>query len=75
VALAVLFKMAARGEIQQKDRVIIISTANGLKFTDFKVDYHEDRLEDVTARYNHQPVELPARYDDVARVLDKMLGV
>ena len=37
VALAALEKLVARGEIKQTDRVIVISTANGLKFTDFKV--------------------------------------
>jgi len=34
VALAVLFKMVARGDIQPDDRVMVISTAHGLKFTD-----------------------------------------
>jgi threonine synthase len=75
VALAALFKLVDRGEIQSKDRVIVISTANGLKFTDFKVGYHEGQLEDVSTRYKQHPVELPARYDEVARVLDKMLKV
>ena len=73
VALAVLFKLVARGEVKENDRVIVISTANGLKFTDFKVQYHEDQLEEVTARFRQKPVELPPSYDEVSRVLDKML--
>ncbi|MYI93006.1 threonine synthase, partial [Candidatus Poribacteria bacterium] len=40
VALAVLIKMIERKQIQKSDRVIVISTANGLKFPDFKVGYH-----------------------------------
>ena len=36
VALAALIKLAARGEIKRDERVVVISTANGLKFTDFK---------------------------------------
>ena len=40
VALAVLTKLVARGEIRRSDRVVVISTANGLKFTDFKLQYH-----------------------------------
>ncbi|MBM3262855.1 MAG: threonine synthase [candidate division Zixibacteria bacterium] len=75
VALAALFKLVERGEIRKSDRVIIISTANGLKFTDFKVKYHENRLADVAPRYRQQVVELPARYDEVARVLDRLLPV
>jgi threonine synthase len=73
VALAVLFKLMDKGVVKKDDRVIVISTANGLKFTDFKVKYHEGRLNEVTPQYGRRPVELPARYDEVARVLDKML--
>src|SRR6185503_2918397 len=40
VALAALEKLIARGEVKKSDRIIVISTANGLKFTDFKVAYH-----------------------------------
>ena len=40
VALAALEKLVARGEIKRTDRVIVISTANGLKFTEFKIAYH-----------------------------------
>ena len=44
VALAVLKKLVARGDIDGGERVVVISTANGLKFTDFKIGYHEERL-------------------------------
>ena len=44
VALAVLFKLVERGIIRSDQRVIVISTAHGLKFTNFKVGYHEDTL-------------------------------
>ena len=40
VALAALEKLVARGEIKRSDRVVVISTATGLKFTDFKIAYH-----------------------------------
>ncbi len=74
VALAALFKMVERGEIDASDRVIIISTANGLKFTDFKVGYHENRLNDVKAKHGHTPLELPARYEDVVRAINHTLA-
>ena len=47
VALAALFKLVERGEIRPQDRVVVISTAHGLKFTDFKVGYHEGTLAGV----------------------------
>ena len=74
MALATLFKLVDKGEVSSSDRVIIISTANGLKFTDFKVMYHENRLDDVEVEYGQVPQELPAHYDDVARAIDQMLA-
>jgi threonine synthase len=44
VALAALEKLVARGEIGRSERTVVVSTANGLKFTDFKVQYHERKL-------------------------------
>jgi threonine synthase len=60
VALAALFKLAKRGEVMPEDRVVVISTAHGLKFTRFKVDYHDKALSGVTARHANPPIELPA---------------
>ena len=67
VALAVLIKLVHRGDITRSDRVVVISTANGLKFTDFKRGYHAATLPDVVPAHAHQPVELP---NDYAAVLD-----
>ena len=61
VALAVLEKLIERGEIESRETVVVISTAHGLKFTDFKVRYHEGTLEDVTSRHRNEPLELPAQ--------------
>jgi threonine synthase len=70
VALAALEKLAARGEIKKGERVVVISTASGLKFADFKVGYHEGTLKDVPApKYRNIPVELPERYDAVREAL------
>ena len=60
VALAVLFKLVQRGEIQRSDRVVVISTAHGLKFTGFKVGYHEGRLDEVESEHANPPVYLTA---------------
>jgi threonine synthase len=37
VALAALEKVRARGEINASDRVVVVSTAHGLKFTEMKI--------------------------------------
>jgi threonine synthase len=69
VALAALEKLIARGDVRGRDRVVVISTANGLKFIDFKIAYHDGR-----ARYANHPHELPNDYmtvrDSVRRLLD-----
>ncbi|MSS72629.1 MAG: threonine synthase [Candidatus Latescibacteria bacterium] len=76
VAFAALFKLLDRGVIQRKDRVVVISTAHGLKFTEFKIAYHEDRLRDlgVEPRHANRPLELPPKYDLVRdRVFQALL--
>ncbi len=73
VALGVLFKMVERGEIERDDSVVVISTAHGLKFTGFKVGYHEGTLADVVSQHENPPVELPADYHAVQRAIDQAI--
>jgi threonine synthase len=70
VALAAMKKLLDRGTIRKTDRVVVVSTAHGLKFTDFKQNYHEMNLDDFSPSHANPPIELPARYDDVR---DRML--
>ncbi len=72
VALAVLKKLIERKEISSHDRVVVISTANGLKFTDFKVGYHGSTLEKVDSRYANPPVELPAELQAVNEAINRV---
>ena len=74
VALAALFKLVERGEILAHQRVVVISTAHGLKFTGFKVGYHEEKLADVVARHANPPLELPADYAVVSRAIERAIG-
>ncbi|MDQ3367275.1 MAG: threonine synthase [Myxococcota bacterium] len=74
VALAALTKLAARGDVTRDHRVVVISTANGLKFADFKVGYHEGRLAEVEApKHRNRPVELAESYDAVREALQRGL--
>ena len=70
VALAATRKLVERGTIRPSDRVVVISTAHGLKFVDFKVRYHEMRLDGIESQGPNPPIELPADY---ATVRERML--
>jgi threonine synthase len=70
VALAVTRKLIDRGLIKKSDRVVVISTAHGLKFVDFKVKYHEMRIDGVESQEPNPAIEVPASYDQVR---DRML--
>ena len=70
VALAVLEKLAARGDVTADEKVVVVSTANGLKFSDFKLQYHTRQLDGIDARLANTPVDLPNDYDAVRRAID-----
>ncbi len=78
VALAAMEKLVKRGEIKKSDRVIVISTAHGLKFVDFKAQYHEMRLQDIASELPNPPIELPASYpsvrDEMLRQIERRFG-
>ncbi|MBN2077561.1 MAG: threonine synthase [Spirochaetes bacterium] len=71
VALAVLIKLVENGTLSKKDRTIVISTAHGLKFSEFKVGYHEGTLKEVESRYANRPIPLPPDVDAVREVLER----
>jgi threonine synthase len=72
VALAVLIKLLKAGQIDKAERVVVISTAHGLKFVEMKVKYHQRELE-FPCQHANQPVELPARLDAVKDALHRAL--
>jgi len=74
VALAALFKLVKRGEVSQGDRVVVISTAHGLKFSNFKLEYHKKALSHIKSHHANMPLELPADTDTVRKVIDERLG-
>ena len=78
VALAALEKLVERREIVAGDRVVVISTAHGLKFVDFKVQYHEMKLAGVESSLPNPLIQLPARYDavrdEMLRQIDSRFG-
>ena len=69
VALAALFKLVEGGVIGRQDRVVVLSTASGLKFIDFKIGYHKQALPEVESRLANEPVELPGDFDSVVKAV------
>ncbi len=72
VALAALIKLIKAGKIDKSEHVVVISTAHGLKFTDFKVAYHEETL-GFPSHYANKPIELPPTVDAVKKALEQAL--
>ena len=77
VAFAVLFKLVNRGVIRKDQQVVVISTAHGLKFIDFKLKYHQGQLRDMGVEPHdaNMPIALPAEYGAVRDALYRALEV
>ncbi|CCQ91419.1 Threonine synthase 1, chloroplastic [Nitrospina gracilis 3/211] len=73
VALAVMEKLLKRGVIKKNHRVVVISTANGLKFTDFLVKYHSNTLRGVEPECLFKPYELPADESRIRQTINEAL--
>jgi threonine synthase len=71
VGLAVLEKLLARGVIGRDQRVVCVSTASGLKFTEFKVRYHEGTIDQVDSARANPPVMLPPKFGDVVDAINR----
>lgn len=76
VALAALRKLVERKIISSNQRVVVISTAHGLKFADQKTAYHLGQIPGIESKYANQPVQTSADLghvmDTIRRYADKM---
>ncbi len=72
VALAALLKLLNAGKIDKAEKVVVVSTAHGLKFTDFKVNYHEETL-GFPSTYANRPLEVSANVGAVKEALTTAL--
>ena len=72
VALAGLEKLVENRTILPTERVVVISTAHGLKFPEFKTRYHEGTLSGVRPTLANRPLNLPPSFDAVrAAIFDR----
>jgi threonine synthase len=67
-----MIKLINTGKIDKSEHVVVISTANGLKFTDFKVNYHEEKL-GFPSTYANKPIDVPANVSAVKKALTNAL--
>jgi threonine synthase len=74
VALAVIEKLVKKGTIQPHERVVCVSTAHGLKFTEFKTRYHENKLPGIDADLANPPQYLAPDYGQVMDAISKHFG-
>ncbi|HOF33910.1 MAG TPA: threonine synthase [Spirochaetota bacterium] len=71
VALAALIKLVDKGEIKKDSRTVVVSTAHGLKFSEFKVGYHESSLKGIESKHANKPLRLAADVAKVTEALEK----
>ena len=66
-------RVSEKNVIKKNDKVVIISTAHGLKFVDSKIDYHLGNLSDISSTFSNLPIDVDNSIDKVLSVLDKHL--
>jgi len=71
VALGVTRKLIRSGAIPSSSRVVVVSTAHGLKFIDFKLKTHQGKVANTDSALRNLPVEVPA---DVGKILATING-
>lgn len=73
VALACTQKLVQNKTIAPDEKVVVVSTAHGLKFMDFKAAYHQDRLENLETEYSNKVQEIEPDINEVLKILDQRL--
>ncbi|HPG31343.1 MAG TPA: threonine synthase [bacterium] len=73
VALSALFKLVKNKTIKKNHKVVVISTAHGLKFSEFKINYHEKKLKGVKSRFSNLPIVAKPSASEVEKIIFKQL--
>ncbi len=74
VALGALQQMVANKQIHPKENVVVVSTAHGLKFSEFKIGYHEQSIEGIRSKYHNSMIECKANINAVRKTLAENLN-
>jgi threonine synthase len=70
VALAAAIKLVKARVIPAASRVVVISTAHGLKFAEFKTKFHQGMLPEVNPLLQNLPINVPADVNAVRAAID-----
>ena len=73
VALAATMKLAKSGDIPKNSRVVVISTAHGLKFVEFKFVSIKANSHTPIPSLRNLPINAPADLDAVRAAIDGRL--
>jgi threonine synthase len=71
VAVAATVKLVKSGQIPRSSRIVVISTAHGLKFVDFKLRFHQGELSETNTSLQNLPIAVS---NDVDAVLAAIRG-
>jgi threonine synthase len=74
VALAAAAKLVRSGVIPRATKVVVISTAHGLKFADFKLRFHHREIPGSQAALANLPIEVPSNASAVRAAIESRLG-
>jgi threonine synthase len=70
VALAATMKLVKANVIPRSSRVVVISTAHGLKFAEFKTKLHQGQLPEVEASLQNKPIQVPGDLAAIRAAID-----
>ena len=73
VALAATMKLVRAGTIPKASNIVVISTAHGLKFIDFKLRFHQGQLPGTDSVFRNLPMDVPANVNAVRAAIDGRL--
>ena len=73
VAISAFEKLVKKNIIKSNEKVVIISTAHGLKFVDSKINYHMENLKGISNTFSNLPIEVDNSFDKVMKVLESEL--
>jgi len=73
VALAATIKLVKNRTIPAASRIVVISTAHGLKFANFKTQVHDGRISVTNPELRNVPINVPADIDAVKAAVDGRL--
>ncbi len=74
VALGAFINLIEKKIISKKEKIVIISTAHGLKFSEFKINYHTNNTKSFKPKFANEIIKLPKDLDLIKKTLKKKLN-